>query len=395
MHYTAGLANPVDPWLDLLQAMGISWVKLLSDVHGSGLRNAELLLSRGIMPVVRIYKHKALPDGFTDQELAIVVEFVRRGAVYIQTHNEPNLDGEWAREFWELGAEGRIDVTARQWVRDAERITAAGGIACTPPLAPGGHHDDMHFLSDFLRWLLSHGHAGLLLGGRVAIGCHNYTLNHPLDYAADSNGFLKFRFYHQSLRARLAEVGYNPALAEQVPILSLEGGATVGNGDDGNYPRVTEDLHRDWSLQMCRYMATAEPWYFCTAFWLLANRRAGHDNEMWESQAWFSDRWPGGQLPAVGALMAEPRTVRGQSMGYQVGEGFRKAEGLVGPWRENEQYHFPGTDHEVSLAVGERGVAVWYRQRNETYAFTASGEVWGDRGNAGNGTMVRLRGSDA
>lgn len=54
----------------------------------------------------------------------------------------------------------------------------------------------------------------------------------------------------------------------------------------------------------------APDYYFCTAFWLLANYSLGSWAPEWEGQAWYSNRWPDGKLPTVDALKAEPKQVR-------------------------------------------------------------------------------------
>ena len=54
----------------------------------------------------------------------------------------------------------------------------------------------------------------------------------------------------------------------------------------------------------------APDYYFCTAFWLLGNYSLGSWSSNWERQAWYSSRWPGGHLPVVEALKAEPKQVR-------------------------------------------------------------------------------------
>jgi hypothetical protein len=72
------------------------------------------------------------------------------------------------------------------------------------------------------------------------------------------------------------------------------------------------------TLEACRVMMGtssrfdhAPDYYFCAAFWLLGNYALGHWAPEWESQAWYSNRWPGGQLPCVAALKAEPKQARG------------------------------------------------------------------------------------
>lgn len=66
-----------------------------------------------------------------------------------------------------------------------------------------------------------------------------------------------------------------------------------------------------------------------------------------------------------------------------VGEGFQKVEGLVGPWREDELWHGAGSEHETSLAIGERGYAIWRKRTNRTVAVLDDGRIMADDGNAG------------
>lgn len=85
----------------------------------------------------------------------------------------------------------------------------------------------------------------------------------------------------------------------------------------------------------------------------------------------------------------QPVTQEGQTM-PRVGEGFQKATALVGRWLEDETYHWPGTDREVSLAVGERGYATWRRRTNQTVVVLDDGSIWTDFGNRGDGRLKRV-----
>ena len=76
----------------------------------------------------------------------------------------------------------------------------------------------------------------------------------------------------------------------------------------------------------------------------------------------------------------------------RVGQGFQSVEHLVGPYLEDETYHFPGTDNEVSVAVGRRGFATWRRKTNETLAYVDEGQqIHANGGNSGNGQVGRVR----
>jgi hypothetical protein len=289
-------------WVDRLKAMHVKWAKIMDNCDGSSVELAQALMAAGIMPVVRLYKGGALPNGYSDIDLSCLPKLKAAGIQYIQLLCEPNLACEWeGNGFWVKSPEDRIADAARVWAYAAEKVLEAGMLPGLFGLAPGGNQDDNEFLRGVLRWLIAHDKIHLLLD-RGWIGVHNYTLNHPLDYTKDSNGFLKFRFYHEFLRQELESAGIDMGYTSDVPILSLEGGCVVGNHDDATFPEVTIDTHASWTESMFRYMHDAESYYFCTAFWIMANNKLGHPDDNWESQAWFSDRWDGGQLPTVARL---------------------------------------------------------------------------------------------
>ena len=199
-----------------------------------------------------------------------------------------------------------------------------------------------------------------LLDGPVWQAIHNYPHNRPLDYPYDignqEGAAYTERFYRvvaeeewgehawrgRSLTDvnRLRRTRANPGatiaddhdcwlaykhfdalnqrhLGRSIPILSTECGYLVGEDMDPRYPATTPDLHMAQTLETCRVMMggsrrydPAPDYYFCTAFWLLANRELGSSSDWWEGHAWYSERWPGGALPIVRALRAEPKAVR-------------------------------------------------------------------------------------
>lgn len=71
-----------------------------------------------------------------------------------------------------------------------------------------------------------------------------------------------------------------------------------------------------------------------------------------------------------------------------IGAGFRRMIPYLGQPLESETWHFPGTPIETSLAVFEKGSAMWYKANNETVGLRADGYIFSDRGNAGDGTTV-------
>lgn len=75
----------------------------------------------------------------------------------------------------------------------------------------------------------------------------------------------------------------------------------------------------------------------------------------------------------------------------ELGEGFLKAEPLVGKYLERETYHRPGQPEQVSFAWGQEGLSVHILGFNETITVRRDGQLWADAGNRGDGKMKRLR----
>ena len=107
-------------------------------------------------------------------------------------------------------------------------------------------------------------------------------------------------------------------IGRSLPILATENGFVVGERQDTRYPKTTPQLHAVQTLEACRIMMGtsglydhAPDYYFCTAYWLLGNFTLGSWAPLWECAAWISQDWPGGQLPIVAALTAEPKRARG------------------------------------------------------------------------------------
>ena len=355
MHWSGG--NPAavgsaklrDYWIPELQRMGVKWVKFL---HDGGLDFAEMLMGAGIMPVVRLYRkdpnstdvHKAT---LTKKELRYLDEYLALGVRYFEFNNEPELPNEWQGGSAPPDA---IDHVARAAVRDMETILEYGGYPAVPATAIGTQWD-------LIGKIIEHGGRDLF-DGPVWIAVHNYDINHPLDYPYDAVnqqgeviseaaykrwGTAGWEGEHGKYRSieyvnQQRQQGANPGatihddpssfrayerfadlcqqhLGRYLPILSTESGPIVGEGDDPRYPSTIPALHAEKAVEQAKVMMgvsehypDAPPYYFCTAFWLVANIQLMGLG--WERHAWFSERWPGGKLPAVDALAALPKVAR-------------------------------------------------------------------------------------
>jgi hypothetical protein len=163
--------------------------------------------------------------------------------------------------------------------------------------------------------------------------------------ADDANCFREYELAAQTVQRILGFL---------VPIITTEGGVVVGDKQDGRYPRMTVDRHREATVAMFDFMMNQAPdYYFALCPWLIANRQMGLAEINWESQAWYSDWNCPNHLPTVDAVKAMPAVgggaprqgvIRGT---VQNGAGRRIRLSGPGGTREqtvgaDEQFHFGG-----------------------------------------------------
>ncbi len=348
MHWSPGNSGSVgagelrQTWIPQLQRMGVKWVKML---HPGGLELAELLLEAGIMPVVRIYRHRPNSKDLRKavmgpEEIDWVKEYLAIGVRYFEFNNEPELPSEWEGG---VAPPDAIDYVARAAIVDMETILGLGGYPAVPATAVGTKWD-------LIGKIIEHG-GDYLFDEPVWLAVHNYNLNHPLDYPYDRVNRRGVALTPKAYRALGSDAwtgprwgartlafineqrkkGKNPRndihddpscflafqrladlsmkhLGRHLPIISTENGPIVGEDDDPRYPTTTPELHAETVVEMAKIMMgtshrydPAPDYYFATAFWLMgaAVLRA----KGWEGHAWFSPRWPNGHLPAVDALV--------------------------------------------------------------------------------------------
>ncbi|HMN28107.1 MAG TPA: carboxypeptidase-like regulatory domain-containing protein, partial [Caldilineaceae bacterium] len=353
VHWCPGYATAVgmnrirDFWLPELKALGVKWVKIFN--HDGALDFAELLLAEGIMPLVRIYHPTPNPSRLSVKEVVQIDAFLRSGVRYFEFNSEPDQDSEW--RGGRVPANG-IDLVVENTIANLETILERGGMPGIPAVSNGSRWD-------LVGKIIAHGRKDLF-SGPVWQALHNFPRNRPPDYPYDignqEGAAYTYRFYQvvlnedwgeNSWRGRTLEdinrlrhgrcapgatIADDPAcwlayeyfdarnrshLGRSLPLLATEGGYLVGEDIDPRYPATSPDLHMAQTLETCRIMMgvsqrfkPAADYYFCTAFWLLANAQLGSSSPWWENHAWYSERWPGGALPIVTALKAEPKVAR-------------------------------------------------------------------------------------
>jgi hypothetical protein len=342
-----GIGRVREFWLPEIQAMGVKWVKLAQ--HDGGLELSDLLLKNDIMPVVRLYRFQPNPGTLDDKMLRVVKDYAAAGVRYFEFNNEPDMSVEWQGGLVPPDA---VEVVARNAIIDMEAILAAGGYPGIPALTVGGKWD---LVGEICR----QGRRDLF-AEPVWQAIHNYSINHPLDYPYDA-GNQSGAPYTQGFYDRLAAERWegnawgswnlervnaerrdhaNPGatafddpscwrgyerydrlirdqIGRSLPILATENGYIVDERPDPRYPNTTPQLHAAQTLEACRVMMGtssrfdhAPDYYLCSAFWLLGNYSLGSWTSDWEGQAWYSGRWPGGHLPIVEVLKAEPKQPR-------------------------------------------------------------------------------------
>jgi len=328
--------------------MNIKWVKLLVD----GLTNRDYdhtideLVSRDIMPIIRIYQRCNTPYD-TDELAAMIRHYVAKGVYYYDLYNEPNQAGE--KGGWcQPGGVPQPEYLAEIWAEAARTIYQAGGYPGLPSFfAPSqkveGWQDD--FFYRFFHALREQGNEDVLYFSWVSI--HNYNLNHPPPYPYDEVN-LTSRFLTDEEIARYNLTGeqvtqINQARATarepggfflgdnlyddttnflhfiayrnqfydlfgfEIPIISTEGGATRGSNEDPRYPPVNGQTVAEWTLWSADYMLDYAPdYYFATSTWLLAQNALDYQEPVWEVNAWYHDR-EGNQEPVVDAMKNRPR----------------------------------------------------------------------------------------
>jgi hypothetical protein len=256
--------------LELVKEMGLGWV-LLVPCDELQLRKAVRIFNpAGIAVVARPYTHIDRYHDFVQDVRIMLQEGVRP---YIHIHNEPGDSREWA------SGQPNIPLFVVRWVDIAEAVINAGGWPGLQVTTP-----------EHLRMVIQETRRrGRMDIWRKAWFCpHNYGLNHPPGYpddrvnqdgeaiseevyrhfqwassremvnrwrSQDKNpghtvqddyscalGFLAFQAVFK------AELGYAP------PFLAGEGGWQYGGLQDRRYPRVDDEVHALYHVEMYRWL---------------------------------------------------------------------------------------------------------------------------------------------
>jgi hypothetical protein len=282
----------------------------------------------------------------------LVHHYVAKGVYYYDLYNEPNLPGE-SGGWCQPGGEPQPEYLAEVWAEAARGIYQAGGYPGLPSFfAPSqkieGWEGD--FFYRFFDALRKGGNEEVLYFSWASI--HNYHLNHPPTYPYDEVNLTDRPLTDDEIarydltEAQVAQINRARATAREpggyflgdnlyddtsnflhfiayrdqfydmlgfeIPMISTEGGATRGSGEDPRYPVVDGQTVADWTLWTADYMLDEAPdYYMATMTWLLAQRALDYDDPTWDANAWYHDR-QGDQEPVVEALKKRPRLDEGR-----------------------------------------------------------------------------------
>jgi hypothetical protein len=280
------LRNEVIP---LLQSLGAKWVTVwVTDINR--VDQMKLLVDAGFEVVLRFHPSDRPPHPDYVPRDDDVRRYAAIGVHYFVPGNEPNLALE--------NPSGSAEDIARQWIAASDAIKHGGGIPLLYPMSPGGNRfDNQIMFSAILRYLQEHDALDTLDGAGVAV--HNRPHNKPLE-VRDSTSFLEYEWYDDQVRA---------VLGRSLPIIATEAGYTYGDLVDPAYPRISDEMHRDYNLAIVDGFRDGR-WrdaLFAEDFWLLS----GFGHYAFPADWWVANPlYFGKDLPAVQALKDHPRFER-------------------------------------------------------------------------------------
>ena len=356
-YWASAGAQEWDFWASQIKEMGLKWIKVIDDGGGSAFRLVMRLLDMDVMPVIRLYRHEQNPGTIGSRGADTVRAYVKEGAPWIETNNEPDLDLEW-----EGGNKppNWLEIVVNDWIADADTILNLGGLPAVPAFGVGTLRNPYELVVD-------KGRKDILDNGAWA-SLHNYCLGRPLSYPNDevnlygkpleegeweaAGGMVAWEMGPEAVNeARMRDKNPDASImtdatcfrafehlnqiivdscGHSIPIMTTEGGYNVLQragttfGDDARYPKPTPEHASRLNLEMFKYMQgdipilgkTVPDYYFACMPWLIAAYRIAAFAAPAENQGpWFThlyDQESGlqGELPLVQMLKDLPASVR-------------------------------------------------------------------------------------
>ena len=257
MHFLASqyyTPEEVDRQIARLKEMNVKWALVIYGDENMLNIAAPRFRDAGIMVVWR--RMLRANDRYYDwgRDIAILNDYGL--PPYMQIYNEPSLPVEWDDD-----TDSTIENFMRSFLHAAQEVYNAGGYV-------GLQFVREDWLVGALDGLKQHG--GERVFERMFFVPHPYGLNHPPEYDKDVNAVLGFLPYAAVFER---EIGFVP------PMIAGEGGWAIGSDHDATYPKVTEEMHRDWyvalfSMFQTGVMPNGDPlpdYFFAFCPWLLSD----------------------------------------------------------------------------------------------------------------------------
>ena len=269
----------VDLQIARLKEMNVKWALVIYGDENMLRIAAPRFRDAGIMVVWRRMLGADVTYYDWGRDIAILVDEFGM-APYMQIYNEPSLPAEW---------EGNPDMDEyiRHMLQATQDVYNAGGYV-------GLQFVREDWLVESLDAIKEHG--GEQIFERMFFIPHPYGLNHPPEYDADVNAVLGFLPYAEVFER---EIGFVP------PMIAGEGGWAIGSDHDATYPKVTEEMHRDWFVALFTMFQTGvmpngDPlpdYFFAFCPWLLSD---------FMDDTAFYDSYAGPRTLAIEAIKAIP-----------------------------------------------------------------------------------------
>lgn len=160
-------------------------------------------------------------------------------------------------------------------------------------------------------------------------------------------------------------------------VIDLFPGKPLFISECGNF--AVDDPRAADHLVACGYEWQARPEVVGFTYFILANPTGAADNEPNNLSrnpailAAFQRMTPmlRDDLPEGGRVPEPPK----------VGQGFSRAEALIGPFDVGDDWKWPGTTRETAIIATDRGAAIWRRASNEVVVYVDDHqEIWRDWG---------------
>lgn len=273
-----------------LKRYGIDNYKILADADNKKAGRVQVYRQHGIHSIVRTHVDRPTPNFVID--LQVARDYVNAGAWAIEPMNEPNLKDEWRDGTFPSSWTEYGKIVARQWIRNADVILAAGGVPVTPALSPGGHVPHREATLRFLDGINFHGGRGQL--DRAVIGVHWRPLNNPIDTPPGIGNPPNTTLWRENewfFATYSAFLGYMPGFVE------TESGYSPGSSENGTFPPMTQATWASFNQELYSRLnpthAKATPGQvICQDYWIEGTDGSG----VWRIDAafinWLEDNQP-------------------------------------------------------------------------------------------------------